>query len=200
MGICAECNKAKVKAWAEANRERMLEQKREYGRQNRAVLVERGRLRRQQNPEAREAHNARGRAWYAENTERGRAIKRAWEQRNKDAIREAKREARQRNPEPSREKQRRWKAANPEKVRMGNFMRRHRHLDPLALDYLRIINEEPCSYCGAPCQHIDHIVPLANGGDNSWDNLTPACATCNKRKHSRSVLTFMLDLAARDAA
>jgi len=50
-----------------------------------------------------------------------------------------------------------------------------------------------CQYCsrlgdqqGGPdgrTWHVDHIFPVSRGGDDSEDNLTLSCATCNLRKH-----------------
>ena len=47
-----------------------------------------------------------------------------------------------------------------------------------------------CSYCGAPAQEIDHIVPRAKGGTNSTYNLTPTCRSCNEKKSNLSLKEF----------
>lgn len=39
-----------------------------------------------------------------------------------------------------------------------------------------------CSYCPAPADTIDHVVPLLRGGDNREGNLTPCCRRCNASK------------------
>lgn len=43
-----------------------------------------------------------------------------------------------------------------------------------------------CQYCGGhppkALLHVDHIVPVAEGGGNDKDNLVTACATCNLGK------------------
>lgn len=43
-----------------------------------------------------------------------------------------------------------------------------------------------CQYCGATppsvLLHIDHIVPVAEGGENDQDNLITACEACNLGK------------------
>lgn len=50
-----------------------------------------------------------------------------------------------------------------------------------------------CRYCGAQAGqngvelHIDHVVSVADGGDNSIDNLVTACAGCNGGKSARSL-------------
>lgn len=63
----------------------------------------------------------------------------------------------------------------------------------LAGEYRKILFLDPCSYCGNPCQHIDHIRPLSHGGAEAWHNLTASCASCNTSKQAKPVLTFMLD-------
>lgn len=67
-----------------------------------------------------------------------------------------------------------------------------------ATEYRQLIAGDPCSYCGAPAEQADHIVPLSKGGPEAWDNLTPACASCNGRKNARDLLTFLA--VRRDAA
>lgn len=48
-----------------------------------------------------------------------------------------------------------------------------------------------CQYCGAKAPeavlHVDHINPVANGGDNSIMNLVTACAACNGGKGARKL-------------
>jgi len=59
-------------------------------------------------------------------------------------------------------------------------------------EYVKILRRDPCVYCGAPSEHIDHIIPFADGGPTDWTNLAPTCASCNLRKSRKSVLHFML--------
>lgn len=46
-----------------------------------------------------------------------------------------------------------------------------------------------CTYCGAEAPkailHVDHIHPVAKGGDNDMLNLTTACSDCNGGKSDR---------------
>lgn len=45
-----------------------------------------------------------------------------------------------------------------------------------------------CGYCGRgdlPLT-IDHILPRARGGGDSWENLVSACTSCNNRKGHRT--------------
>lgn len=43
-----------------------------------------------------------------------------------------------------------------------------------------------CVYCGAPAEHMDHVLPRSRGGRTSQDNLVPACARCNYDKGART--------------
>lgn len=45
-----------------------------------------------------------------------------------------------------------------------------------------------CQYCGKKGDlTFDHIVPRANGGITSWENVVAACSPCNMRKGSKSL-------------
>jgi 5-methylcytosine-specific restriction endonuclease McrA len=59
-----------------------------------------------------------------------------------------------------------------------------------------VLRDDPCAYCGAPADTIDHIDPLAWGGNNGWENLTAACGSCNGSKHGSRLLVFLHRRAA----
>lgn len=49
---------------------------------------------------------------------------------------------------------------------------------------LRIKYENKCARCGGDSDlQIHHIVPIKEGGDNSFDNLTLLCIECHKTEH-----------------
>jgi 5-methylcytosine-specific restriction endonuclease McrA len=44
-----------------------------------------------------------------------------------------------------------------------------------------------CSYCSKlENLTIDHIIPTSRGGQNTWDNLTTSCLSCNSKKGNRT--------------
>ena len=60
-----------------------------------------------------------------------------------------------------------------------------------------------CQYCGAhPPEvilHVDHINPVANGGDNHQDNLITSCQSCNLGKGARKLTTVSKSLKQKAA-
>jgi hypothetical protein len=58
-------------------------------------------------------------------------------------------------------------------------------------------DEYKCRYCGKQLTRftatLDHVMPVAEGGDNSFENLLTACLDCNSRKHKRPVGDFLAE-------
>lgn len=49
-------------------------------------------------------------------------------------------------------------------------------------------DEFRCQYCGSTHDlTFDHVIPRAQGGVTSWENVVAACAPCNLRKGSKSL-------------
>jgi len=61
-----------------------------------------------------------------------------------------------------------------------------------------------CFYCGWPMRMVlptlydpdactvDHLTPVARGGNDSWDNLVACCNRCNEAKDDLTVGAFLL--------
>lgn len=88
-----------------------------------------------------------------------------------------------------------WRERNREKARAHDrersLARRNARPDCEGRAYIAVLLRDPCCYCGAPHEHVDHIVSLSSGGDSRWDNLTSACERCNQAKRSRTLLDFL---------
>jgi 5-methylcytosine-specific restriction endonuclease McrA len=58
-------------------------------------------------------------------------------------------------------------------------------------------DEGRCSYCGERFDPeeltLDHVQPVARGGDHSDGNLVTACTACNTRKGHRRLSRFLAD-------
>lgn len=80
-----------------------------------------------------------------------------------------------------------WRAENLDKHNENARRRRARLRDAktgLVTDKdLKRLLSASCAYCGANEDiTIDHVVPLARGGDHTIGNFLPACKSCNSRK------------------
>lgn len=55
-----------------------------------------------------------------------------------------------------------------------------------------------CAYCGKKLGDenltFDHIIPYSQGGQNSIDNLYPACQACNQMRGNKSIEEFRKEL------
>jgi len=85
--------------------------------------------------------------------------------------------------------QRARRMADPEAAALDRARHRLGDIDP---EYLRALQSDPCAYCGAPAGTIDHIVPVASGGPDHWENYTSSCKPCNSSKHARPLLSFLV--------
>ena len=60
-----------------------------------------------------------------------------------------------------------------------------------------------CQYCGShppkAILHVDHIVPVAEGGGNETDNLVTSCDVCNLGKGARPLTDIPKSLAEKAA-
>lgn len=96
-------------------------------------------------------------------------------------------------PEMNRLTSRRYRQRHPDRVRLAvRLQLAARRGVPSSRDDVRILLDDPCAYCGGPGGSLDHIVPLSDGGGGEWENLAGVCRSCNSRKHTRSLLTFLL--------
>lgn len=49
-----------------------------------------------------------------------------------------------------------------------------------------------CVYCGAESRVMDHVIPLAAGGEDTSKNLVPACDDCNLSKSDNSLPQWIM--------
>ena len=72
------------------------------------------------------------------------------------------------------------------------------------IEEIRLAQGNRCEYfryCGTSFEeaayHIDHIVPVRRGGDNTRDNLQLLCRSCNTSKKDMSHAAFVKKLKER---
>lgn len=92
---------------------------------------------------------------------------------------------------------RRYRRKNPDRVRCYARKRQHRKIGRLpygSLVLLRNIQKDRCAICSRKLHgkgHLDHIHPLARGGDHKPDNLQFLCAPCNLSKSDKDPIDYM---------
>jgi 5-methylcytosine-specific restriction endonuclease McrA len=121
---------------------------------------------------------------------------------NRQRNREQKRALYARDPEAAKARLAAYYAEHPEKLRAKDHRYRSRrrlaegHFT--AEEWISLIAQYggACGYCGetGPLQ-ADHRVPLMRGGTNYIENIIPACARCNQRKHAAGEQEFRERLA-----
>jgi len=53
-------------------------------------------------------------------------------------------------------------------------------------------DDNKCVYCGSRNRlTIDHVIPRAKGGTNTWKNLVTCCGSCNVRKGDKDLDVFL---------
>lgn len=154
------------------------------------------------NPDVREKRRAESRAYYYANKPKMAEKYRSWAKKNPDRRRQIDAEFRKAHRLEQAERAKQYRSQNPEarsKWSKNNpdrqaaiyarrsFRRRGGRVYQVTLCEIAKMYQMPCTYCGAPAEHIDHIIPLARGGEHRIGNLTPACASCNLSKGAKFI-------------
>ena len=61
-------------------------------------------------------------------------------------------------------------------------------------NWRRVLLRDPCAYCGAPCETLDHVVPICLGGAQGGVNVTACCTRCNRLKGSTMLFQFLSEV------
>ena len=58
---------------------------------------------------------------------------------------------------------------------------------------LKSYYEHRCAYCLKPTDALtmDHMIPIARGGEHDISNVVPACRDCNFHKHTMTLIEFL---------
>jgi 5-methylcytosine-specific restriction endonuclease McrA len=85
-------------------------------------------------------------------------------------------------------------------------IKRQKHITGFELNYyqwkktLTYFNNA-CAYCHKPIDdnstHMDHFIPVANGGTFIFKNILPSCQECNQSKSKKSPFTFVNSIPLR---
>ena len=150
-----------------------------------------------------ECYRAYKRQWYLKNREKEIARCSAYNKANPHIPAASMQRVRAKDPEKAREYQREYKAANPQRIRIFDSTKRAKRraqigatihkVTPKQWGEIQARYKHHCAYCLKPFKTLtmDHVVPLARGGDHTVGNIVPACAKCNSAKHARHQLDFV---------
>jgi 5-methylcytosine-specific restriction endonuclease McrA len=91
----------------------------------------------------------------------------------------------------------------PAVVRLLKAFRRH--AKPVKFSRVNIYARDGyrCQYCGAVCTvaelTYDHVIPRAQGGRTTWENIVSACYACNRDKANRTPVQAGMKLRSAPA-
>lgn len=201
---------ARKRAWYFANKDRISAKAKLYRATHKEQQTARGKAWYRANKEAhavimkayRDSHKpeqaALSKAWYEDHKEAHQAACRRYQAVNADKISEHNRAYYRANRELALTRAAEWQAANPEKRKVHHANRRARSVGRLSLGLPTLLLSEQggkCCYCFVDLTttgyHMDHWVPLAQGGSNDDDNIVLACPACNMKKSARMPMVFM---------
>lgn len=187
-GLRSSC-KACSKIYCDANRDRRRAASKAY---------------RTANPEKVKAAQ---KAHYKANIEKINACSKAWNDANADKTKARNRAWNDANPEKSKARFKNWRDKNPERyaeLKKINEQKRRAlkkgcegSLSKGLFSKLFILQRGKCPICKAelsnikPKSPLDHIMPLALGGQNVDSNIQILCRICNSKKHSKDPIEFM---------
>ena len=159
----------------------------QYYIKNREKILEKDKQDRDNNPEKeRERH----RKYYKEHSESRKEKSKEWRKNNPGYIKEW----RKNNPEYAKQ----WQKTDKGKANKQRSKTKRRAIEKeiintlTAKEWIDILKEYKfrCAYCGKEFtlfdrETRDHVIPISKGGDNTKENIVPACQSCNSKKSNK---------------
>jgi 5-methylcytosine-specific restriction endonuclease McrA len=189
-GRCRPCAAVKMRAYYQANIEKMLNRappSKEAARKYTQAWRER-------NPnysyEISEQSKANKKAYSLENNEKTKNYFKEWACRNKDKMSEYQKKWKENNRDKVREKDRRHKHAR-------RVLSKNKKLSKGLAERLFAAQNGKCACCGKGLKrgfHLDHIIPLALGGENIDRNIQLLLPLCNMKKRDKHPNQYMREM------
>ena len=190
LNFCKECRSQKDREYRERNADRLREQRKQWGGENRELKRKLDAEYRAKNADKlrakhrdyylknREKIKERTRQWSAQNAERKREVDAAYRRENRERLREWHREH---GKTPER------RAATNHKNKMRQTLKKTNGLKLTAeqVDARMSYFGYRCWMCGEPGVEVDHVKPITKGGAHMLCNLRPACRSCNSSKNNK---------------
>jgi HNH endonuclease len=138
--------------------------------------------------------------WRLENAEKLKKDKATWRLRNAEKIKKGRAEKYLANADKMKEEKRKYYAENAESFKIRTHNRRAKisksgeKLSQGLACRLFKLQKGKCACCKLPLgddYHMDHIMPIAFGGENTDSNIQLLRAFCNKQKYAKHPIDFM---------
>lgn len=208
-----ERHKAIGKAWRDRNAEYLRSYRHEWYKENKETQDARNRECKSRRGPAEE--RAYRKAYYEANKERALEQSRKWREDNHDRYLESTRKYREDNRDRLREYRKTWEEDNADKIRKQNadwkvanrdkvssYQQKRRAIQREAyiehVDHMTVYERDNwiCHICGEGIDpqasgedvmkaSLDHVIPLAGGGEHSYANCKAAHLSCNASKGAR---------------
>jgi 5-methylcytosine-specific restriction endonuclease McrA len=116
---------------------------------------------------------------------------------NPEAVRQVNATWRRANADKVKAYEAKYRRAHPEVIVAQAALRRARKRQAPINDFtatqwraMKALYDYRCVYCGKHQERLtqDHVIPLSKGGSHTWDNIVPACKSCNSKKHTKPPL------------
>jgi len=196
MKVCSKCKEVKdeslfgkdkrVKSGLHSQCKTCLsERRRKYYQTHKDDAIVKARKYAIEHPEQTKAANLK---WRRAHPEQHHSTYLKWKQNHPERAKASTQKWRDNNLEHVKAVYRNWVIEHPEQRK--NSMRKSHHERRVKLASTPFPKEfklaSECWICGSTEKlTIDHIVPVSRGGDNSIENLTTLCKSCNSSKGSR---------------
>ena len=161
---CIECEKKRYSNYYDKNKNKILQDKKEYRLNNIDKFKE------------------KDKEYYVNNLNIIKAKRKHYVNMNKDKIREYKQK------EDYKIKERLFKHKRRLKIKQGNI-----NTNELKALINKNKTCYWCDIELNGVYHIDHYYPLSKGGSHTIDNIVISCPSCNLKKHSKDPLLFAIE-------
>jgi 5-methylcytosine-specific restriction endonuclease McrA len=142
-------------------------------------------------PEAQRAYQA---AYRQAHKEKLTAYRAAYGLKHAQRLQDYRAQYYQENKERIKDNSTAWREAHPDKRAASHRKRRaakygatNNALTAAQWQEIQAAYQYRCVYCGKKPKRLtmDHLTPLAHGGQHTASNVVPACLSCNCRKQAR---------------
>lgn len=198
QSTCVECRSM----WSRKGAERHREARKQYLIANGAIIEEKRLMTAIERAARRRAQRLKR---YHDDPDKHRAAMRAYRKANPDRMKRLDRKYYLENIDAKKSHSAAWQKRYPEKKSAINHNRRSRqaaaggtHTAADVAD-IRRMQKDRCAEPSCRCKlngkgHIDHIIPIARGGNNDRRNLQLLCKPCNMRKQAKDPIKFAQEM------